>query len=119
MRLFVCDDTDAHRALLRAVLADTPGVEIVGEAADGASCLVGIAATHPDALVLDLHMPVLDGWQVLERLHGAGDDVPRVLVMSSDVAAADQVRAEGVAFLAKGAPIDELRSAVLGLEQRA
>jgi DNA-binding NarL/FixJ family response regulator len=108
-RVFVCDDAPEHRALVRAVLDTEDEVEIVGEAADGEQCLDGVAATDPDVLVLDLNMPGLDGWQVLERL---GRDHPRVLVLSSAFDAGERVRAKGADFLRKGGPPTELVDAI-------
>jgi DNA-binding NarL/FixJ family response regulator len=107
--VFVCDDAPEHRALVRAVLDMESAVEVVGEAADGAECLEGVAATHPDVLVLDLQMPRVDGWGVLEALHGEG---PRVLVMSSASDVDERVRATGAEFLPKGRPPTDLLDAV-------
>jgi DNA-binding NarL/FixJ family response regulator len=111
IRVFVCDDAPDHRALVRAVLADQPDLEVVGEASDGATCLTGMALTRPDVLVLDLQMPVKDGWDVLAELRGrpAG---PRVLVVSSEARARDRVREAGAEFLVKGAPVETLRAAI-------
>ena len=109
--MFVCDDAPEHRALVRAVLADEPDLEVVGEAIDGATCLTGLALTRPDVLVLDLQMPVKDGWDVLAELRER-PAAPRVLVVSSDAGAAERVRAAGAEFLAKGAPIEALRAAI-------
>jgi DNA-binding NarL/FixJ family response regulator len=110
--VFICDDALEHRALMRAVLADVPEVEIVGEAVDGATCLTGLSLTSPDLVLLDLQMPGTDGWHVLERLRQRSNP-PRVLVVSSDRTAGDRVRAAGAEFLPKGASIEELRAAVV------
>jgi CheY-like chemotaxis protein len=109
--VFICDDVPEHRALMRAVLGDVPGVEVVGEAYDGATCLTALAVTSPDVLVLDLQMPGTDGWHVLEELRER-EDAPRVIVVSSDARAGDRVRAAGAEFVPKGAPVEQLRAAV-------
>jgi DNA-binding NarL/FixJ family response regulator len=109
MRVFVCDDAPEHRALVRALLDMDADLELVGEAADGAECLDGVAATDPDVLVLDLNMPGVDGWRVLDELDG---DHPRVLVLSSAFDADDRVRAKGAEFLRKGGPPTELIDAI-------
>ena len=113
MRVYVCDDSPEHRALMRAVLADVPDVEVVGEAGEGSACLVGIENTDADVLLLDLRMPGMDGWEALARL-AEREDAPRVLVMSSspEHEVEDRVRAAGADFLRKGASPDEVRDAI-------
>jgi DNA-binding NarL/FixJ family response regulator len=111
--VLICDDAPEQRALVRAVLSSEPGVEVVGEASDGATCLTSIALTKPDVLVLDLQMPGTDGFTVLEALRDRPDP-PRVLVLSS--ASVDEVgarvRAYGADFLAKGTAPEELAAAI-------
>ena len=118
MRVYVCDDSPEHRALMRAVLDGVPEMEVVGEAGEGSACLVGIADTDADVLVLDLRMPGMDGWEALERLRER-DDAPRVLVMSSSPAheVEERVRAAGADFLRKGASPDEVRDAIRRVAQ--
>jgi len=113
MRVYVCDDSPEHRALMRAVLDGVPELEIVGEAGEGSACLTGVSDTGADVLVLDLRMPGMDGWEALERLRSRAD-APRVLVMSSSPAheVEDRVRAAGAQFLRKGASPDEVRDAI-------
>ncbi len=86
-RAFLCDDADGYRELVRAVL-EPEGFEVVGEAADGQSCLDAVVAAAPDLILLDVSMPRLDGCQALpglrERTPGAK------IVMLSTAPAADQ-----------------------------
>jgi CheY-like chemotaxis protein len=112
MRVYVCDDSPDHRALVRAVLDGA--VEIAGEASDGRTCLDELAETDADVLLLDLHMPGMSGFEVLEELRRRGD-APRVVVLTSSPAdeVAERVRAAGAEYLRKGAPPGELRDAVL------
>jgi DNA-binding NarL/FixJ family response regulator len=112
-RVVICDDVPEARAFVRAVLADEPGVEVVGEASDGATCLTSIALTTPDVVVLDLQMPGTDGFHVLDALRGRPHP-PRVLVYSSatDEEIRARVRASGAYFLPKGVPPEALAAAV-------
>jgi DNA-binding NarL/FixJ family response regulator len=98
---------------MRAVLADEPELEVVGEAAEGSACLTGVVDTDADVLVLDLRMPGMDGWEALEHLRER-DDSPRVLVMSSSPAdeVEDRVREAGADYLRKGAPPEAVREAI-------
>ena len=112
-RVLICDDAPEARAFVRAVLDGENGIEIVGEATDGATCLTSIALTQPDVVVLDLQMPGTDGFHVLEALRDR-PRAPRVLVYSSarDEATLARVRAAGAYFLAKGASPDAVAAAV-------
>ncbi len=69
MRTLIVDDEASARARLRRLLAvHEPAVEITGEAADGLSALQQITTLTPDLLFLDIEMPVLKGFQVLQAL---------------------------------------------------
>jgi CheY-like chemotaxis protein len=117
MRVYVCDDSPEHRALVRAVLGEA--AEIAGEAADGRTCLDELDATQPDVLVLDLQMPGMTGFEVLDELRRR-DDPPRVLVLTSSPPGevGERVRAAGADYLRKGESPDVLRDAVLGRNGR-
>ncbi len=67
VRTLVVEDEPLARETLRALLADVPWVECVGEAADGAEAVRMIDALEPDLVLLDIEMPELSGLQVLER----------------------------------------------------
>jgi DNA-binding NarL/FixJ family response regulator len=103
--------------LVRAVLSDAPEVEIAGEAGDGRACLEGVEETHPDLLLLDLRMPGMDGFEVLDELRERAGSSPRVLVLTSSPPeeVADRVHAAGADYLRKGAPPDVLLDAVRSL----
>lgn len=68
MRILIADDEPVARQVLRELLDGEPGIAIVGEAADGAEALRRIEELRPDAVLLDLHMPGLDGLQVTRSL---------------------------------------------------
>src|SRR4051812_27816502 len=86
-RVLVVDDEDDVRTFVRLVL-ETAGYE-VRCAADGKEALQAIHIERPDLVVLDLMMPVMDGWQVLAAI--AHEHPPLVVVLS---AAADLSRAQ-------------------------
>src|SRR5512136_3023390 len=68
LRVVVVDDEAPARALLREYLARAGGVEIVGECANGFEAVKTIGETAPDVVFLDIQMPKLDGFEVLELL---------------------------------------------------
>ena len=61
LRIVVADDSPESRALLRAMLDSVDGVEVVGDAADGRQAVELVGQQHPDLILLDIAMPVMDG----------------------------------------------------------
>src|SRR5262245_39193524 len=75
MRALLIDDERLARVELRRMLAAHPEIEIVGEAGDGEEALAAIATLDPQLLFLDIQMPGLTGFELLERI----DTVPEVI----------------------------------------
>jgi two-component system, OmpR family, response regulator MprA len=86
--LVVDDDASIRRMLVRALAAEGYSVQAVG---DGGAALASIERSLPDALVLDVAMPGLDGLAVSRRLRGKGLAVPVLLLTARD-AVADRVK---------------------------
>jgi len=66
MRVLVVDDEHLARALLREFLAEHPDVEVVGECANGFEAVKAIGELDPELVFLDIQMPKLDGFEVVE-----------------------------------------------------
>jgi len=75
LRVLVVDDEELARARIKTLLAEIPDVECVGEAENGIEAVEKVRATSPDVLVLDIQMPGMDGFEVLEAL----DEPPLVV----------------------------------------
>jgi DNA-binding NarL/FixJ family response regulator len=67
-RVLIADDHDVVRSGVRAILEAQTGFEIVGEAADGKAALVLALATHPDVVVLDYSLPLLNGIEATRQI---------------------------------------------------
>jgi len=76
LRVAIVDDEPLARAVLRELLAAHPDVEIAAECANGFEAVKAVADLAPDLLLLDIQMPKLDGFEVLE-LVGRPRDPPR------------------------------------------
>src|SRR5579859_3714183 len=68
LRIVIADDQASVREGLVLLLGGLPGIDVVGAAADGEQALALVAEHHPDAILLDLHMPILDGIETTRRL---------------------------------------------------
>lgn len=90
LRVVIADDEPDVRLLLRIQLSQL-GLDVVGEAADGIEALASCAATQPDAIVLDLLMPRMNGFEAIPELRR---DHPEVGIVAYTAVAGDFVRRE-------------------------
>ncbi|MFV2171698.1 response regulator [Actinomadura sp. LOL_016] len=74
IRVLIADDQEMVRRGVREILGSDPGIEVVGEAADGVAALELAGRLRPDVALVDVRMPGLDGLEVTRRL--AGPDAP-------------------------------------------
>ncbi|MGI4760265.1 MAG: response regulator [Janthinobacterium lividum] len=114
IRLFLVDDHAVVRNGLRALFQQETWLEVVGEADNGEQLLEQLPATPCDVVLLDLHMPVLDGLATTQRLQVEFPEV-RVLVLSmvDSERAIGQVLAAGASgYVLKNAGHDEILVAV-------
>jgi two-component system response regulator EvgA len=81
-RVLIVDDHESFRSSARLLL-EAEGYEVVGEADTGAAGLSAAAELRPDVILLDVHLPDLDGFDVAARLATAAADAPRVVITSS------------------------------------
>lgn len=115
VRVVIADDHPMFRFGLRAALAASTEVDVVGEAADGAELCRLVEERHPHVALTDLEMPGVDGLRAMRMLTERFPDVG-VLVLTmhaDDEALLDAVRAGARGYLLKGAERDEIVRAVL------
>jgi len=97
-RVLVVDDEEGIRVLCRVNL-ELGGFEVV-EASDGVEALEKARAQHPDLVFLDLMMPRMDGWQVLDELkHDATTANIPVVILTARTSEEDQMRGWGGGIL--------------------
>ena len=80
VRIVIADDEPLARERVRSMLASRLDCTIVGEAGDGAQAVELILREHPDVVFLDVKMPELDGFEVVEALDGASGHAPPAIV---------------------------------------
>jgi DNA-binding NarL/FixJ family response regulator len=113
VKLLIVDDHPIVRAGLRRLLAADPRIEIT-EAASGQEAIAAFRETHPDVVILDLHLPGISGMEVLGRLKADNSRARIVIVSMYDnpayVARVLQAGARG--YVSKNAPPEQILEAV-------
>jgi DNA-binding NarL/FixJ family response regulator len=122
VRVLVADDQAMVREGLLVLLGAQEGIEVVGEAVDGADAVEQAAALRPDVVLMDVRMPVLNGLEATRRILGdqarPGDGpsgAPKVLVVTTfdlDEYVYEALRAGASGFLLKDASAQTLTEAV-------
>jgi len=114
IRVLIADDQAITRSGLKALLSEMGGVELVGEAKDGAECLALAEETQPDVVLMDLRMPALNGIEPTRRLHRSQPHVGILVltVFADDTSVFPAVRAGARGYLLKDAAAEELRQAI-------
>ena len=85
-RVVIAEDQTGMRGLVRELIDEETDLQVVGLAATGEEVLERVTKERPDAVVLDLGLPVLDGELVLGWLTGS-DERPRIVVLSGQASA--------------------------------
>jgi DNA-binding NarL/FixJ family response regulator len=114
VRVVLADDQPLVRAGLRVLIADTPGLDIVGEAATGAQAVQLVRDIHPDVVVMDIRMPGMDGIEAT-RIITADPETTRVVVLTTfddDDYVYASLRAGASGFLVKDMALEDILTAI-------
>jgi DNA-binding NarL/FixJ family response regulator len=114
IRILLVDDQALFREGLCTLLSVQPGLEVVGEAANGEEAVHLAATLRPDVVLMDLHMPVLDGVAATRRLRESWPDC-RVIVLTTfddDEYVFEGLRAGAVGYLLKDVGSEKLVEAI-------
>lgn len=104
----IVDDEPHVRVFVRLLLKEV-GITTTWEAGDGAQGLAMVAQHRPEFVVLDVNLPVMNGLEMLARLHAEAPDLP-VLMLSSESAmktVLEAVRLGAIGYILKHSPKDE------------
>jgi DNA-binding NarL/FixJ family response regulator len=111
--VYLVDDVPELRELIKYALEDDPAFEVVGEAGDGRSALKGIAETKPAAVLLDLSMPDMNGFEAILEIRN-NDPYIAIIVLSgfsADRMGPPTLERGADRYVEKGTPMEELRDA--------
>ena len=114
-RVLIADDQALVRAGFRKLLESAPGIDVVGEAADGRQAVDEARRLRPSLVLMDIRMPRLDGIEATRRLVESDGDAIKVLILTTfglDDYVYDALRAGASGFMLKDAPPEELLAAI-------
>jgi DNA-binding NarL/FixJ family response regulator len=114
VRVVLADDQPLVRVGLRVLIADTPDIEVAGEAGTGAQAVQVARDTRPDVVLMDIRMPGMDGIEAT-RLITAGDEPVRVLILTTfddDDYVYGALRAGASGFLVKDMALEDILTAI-------
>jgi DNA-binding NarL/FixJ family response regulator len=114
LRVVIADDQASVREGLVLLLGGLPDIDVVGSAADGEQALALVAEQRPDAILLDLHMPVLDGIGATRRLAAEHPGVAVVVLTTylDDSSVLEALRAGARSYLTKDADRTDIARAL-------
>lgn len=115
IRAVVVDDEDLARQVVRELLADHPEIEIIAECANGFEAVKAVTELKPDLLFLDIQMPKLDGFEVLELI---GADMAIIFATAYDQHALRAFEVHAVDYLLKPFGAERFEQALLRAKQR-
>jgi DNA-binding NarL/FixJ family response regulator len=114
VRVVLADDQPLIRAGLRMLIADTPDIDVIGEAGTGAEAVRLTRAAGPDVVVMDIRMPGMDGIEATQLIIGS-DPRARVLVLTTfddDEYVYAALRAGASGFLVKDMALEDILAAI-------
>jgi DNA-binding NarL/FixJ family response regulator len=114
LRVIIADDQATVREGLVLLLGLLPGIEVTAAAADGRQVIDLVAEHHPDAVLLDLHMPVMDGIEATRRLSSEHPDVAIVVLTTyvDDISVLAALHAGARSYLTKDADSADIARAL-------
>jgi DNA-binding NarL/FixJ family response regulator len=121
LRVLVVDDHELTRLTLKLALAGQENIQIVGLASNGKEALEMVKRYHPDVIVLDLQMPVMDGWSASNQIKKIAPNTRIIAYSSVEDTKIQETREMGRldAFCRKDVPTTELIALVKQLGQDA
>jgi DNA-binding NarL/FixJ family response regulator len=104
IRIIIADDQASTRRALKALLAFEPRISIVGEAGNGKEAIQLVGERQPDLILMDVHMPVLDGLKATQTIKSAWPQIKVIVYTMFPGYQEEAYRAGADYFLIKGSP---------------
>jgi len=119
IRILITDDHAVVREGLRTLIGTEPGMEVIGDAADGVEAVEIACALKPDVILMDMVMPRMGGLEAIQKIKEQCPDA-QVLVLTSfsdDETVFPAIKAGALGYLLKNTPPDRLLSAIRDVHQ--
>ena len=116
VKVLIVDDHDLFAESVQAFLSTEEQIDVVGRASNGEEATRLAAATHPDVVLMDISMPVMDGFSAAEEVAREAPDT-RILFLTGSNAPADIAKARavgGIGYVTKEKIASELVEAIVG-----
>lgn len=116
VKILICDDQAIVCEGLQTILNASPEIDVVGVAYDGSEAIEMVAKTHPDLVLMDLKMPLMNGIIATRKIREKYPGV-QVLILTTyddDEWLFDAIRSGAAGYLLKDTPPDDLIEAILG-----
>jgi DNA-binding NarL/FixJ family response regulator len=120
LRVLIADDHRLFAEALEAILGADDRIEVVGQASDGAEAVELAQRLGPDLVLMDVNMPVLDGFEATREIRAAGEAV-HVLMLTGSNSRADVDRSREVGasgYITKDRIASELVGAIVDVTRR-
>jgi DNA-binding NarL/FixJ family response regulator len=120
LRVLVVDDHELVRLTLRLAFSSQENIQVVGLASNGQEAIEMVKSRQPDIVILDLQMPILDGWSASSRIKAIAPNTQIIAYSSVEDSKFQEAREMGTmdAFCKKDVPTTELIALVTQLGQR-
>jgi DNA-binding NarL/FixJ family response regulator len=113
IRVLITDDQQPTRRGLKALLTFAPQIEVIGEAVNGQDAIQLAAKCHPDVVLMDMQMPVMDGLQATRIIKSRWPEIKVIALTIYPTYRTETLKSGADAFLLKGCPAEALQAAIL------
>ena len=112
LRIMIVDDSLPARRALKALISQQSGIKVIAEASNGLDAIQLIQKQIPDFVLMDVHMPVMDGLEATQSIKRKWPRVKIIILTMYPDCQAEALSAGADAFLVKGCKLEEMIAAI-------